>query len=88
MPEFNGAEYMATGGSHCPWCGSTDFCGEEIHIDEANAWQTVSCSYCGGAWNDIYSLSDVSPVRPPDDDRLPKKKSELPRDDVREDDLA
>jgi hypothetical protein len=49
-------EYAEKRGLHCPNCGSTQFEGGPVEIDEGIAWQEIGCSNCPATWNDIYAL--------------------------------
>lgn len=50
------ADYIASGGTKCPFCGSYDITGGSVEIDAGIAWQEVSCSGCEKTWRDDYSL--------------------------------
>lgn len=52
--------YLASGGSNCPLCGSTDIFGEQFEVEAGEAVQPIACHVCGASWEDIYSLTDVS----------------------------
>lgn len=49
-------EYVATGGCHCPSCGSTNIDGHSVDIDAGYATQDVSCHDCDAEWTDQYKL--------------------------------
>ena len=53
-------EYVASGGSFCPKCKSSDIDGQgHFDVDSHCAWQSVRCITCGFAWDDIYTLTDI-----------------------------
>jgi hypothetical protein len=47
----------------CPYCGGDDIEGGRIETDGNEAWQLINCLSCPQAWNDVYKLSDVEPVK-------------------------
>jgi len=56
------AEYVATGGCHCPFndCRSGDIEGYSGYdCDASVVWQNVRCNTCERTFSDTYSLSDV-----------------------------
>jgi len=55
-PDTN-AEYLAHGGTQCPFCGSYDITGDEVNIDAGSAWQDVFCNDCPAEWQDTYNLT-------------------------------
>jgi hypothetical protein len=55
-PDTN-AEYVAHGGTQCPFCGSHDITGDEVNIDAGSAWQDVFCNDCAAEWQDTYTLT-------------------------------
>lgn len=50
-------EYVACGGSKCPYCGSEDITGESFEAQGEECSQEISCNECGKSWVDIYKLS-------------------------------
>lgn len=50
----------------CPYCGSDQIEGQSVDIDENGASQEVSCISCKARWEDLYKLTDVREVNPPD----------------------
>ena len=57
-PPMSNAEYIGTGGGHCPFCGSENIEGSgHNELDGDNCWNEVECSNCGKRWNDIYTLT-------------------------------
>ena len=50
-------EYVAEGGTRCPYCGGIDIQGQEVNIDAGQAWQDVICNTCGHEWQDTYTLT-------------------------------
>lgn len=41
----------------CPMCGGIHLDAGPVEIDGADAYQEVTCSSCGAAWNDLYRLT-------------------------------
>lgn len=56
-------DYVESGGSVCPFCGSSDIsaCGP-LDADSIVAWQNVTCSDCDRDWNDLYRLVGYEPT--------------------------
>jgi hypothetical protein len=55
-PDTN-AEYLAHGGTQCPFCGSRDTAGDEVNIEAGSAWQDRFCNDCSADWQDTYTLT-------------------------------
>lgn len=51
------AEYVATLGTNCPVCQSTQLEGSSVDIDGGFASQEIWCKTCGASWNDTYTLT-------------------------------
>ena len=51
------AEYVATLGTCCPVCQSTNVEGGPVEIDGGFASQEIWCKTCGASWNDTYTLT-------------------------------
>jgi hypothetical protein len=66
------AQYLADGGSKCPFCGSDEIEGGHMEVDGTTTWQEVTCLKCDESWQDIYQLSDVEPVAPAKDEKIAK----------------
>ena len=49
--------YVASGGTICPFCGSSDIEGESIEIHSGYAAQDVTCLKCEREWQDSYVLA-------------------------------
>lgn len=62
-------EYIASGGSKCPFCKSTNIegCGER-DFDGDHAYNGCECLACGKTWDDVYSLTGIN-EDDEDDDR-------------------
>jgi len=54
---LNNEQYIAEGGTRCPFCGSLDIEGQEVNIDAGQAWQDVYCNHCRKEWQDTYTLT-------------------------------
>lgn len=50
-------QYLAQGGTRCPFCGSLQIEGQEVNIDAGNAWQDMTCNDCHAEWQDTYTLT-------------------------------
>ena len=48
--------------SHCPFCSSPNYEGEEIEINDNQAEQVLNCNDCGRSWRDIYVLKIVEGI--------------------------
>ena len=51
------AEYVATLGTRCPVCQSTELEGSSVDIDGGDASQEIWCRTCGARWIDTYALT-------------------------------
>ena len=49
------AEYVATLGTNCPVCQSTQLEGSSVDIDGGGASQDIYCKTCGASWTDTYT---------------------------------
>lgn len=49
-------QYVRLKGTQCPFCGSTEFEGSSVEIEEGGASQEVYCLSCEAAWFDNYRL--------------------------------
>lgn len=59
--------YIESGADTCPWCGDDNFDGDgNVTFHGDTVTNTVSCHSCGGQWNDVYTLTGVDEVCPPD----------------------
>lgn len=57
MTTLTDTEYVATLGTNCPVCQSTQLEGSSVDIDSGVASQEIWCKTCGASWNDIYTLT-------------------------------
>lgn len=48
--------------SHCPFCCSPNFEGEEIEINDNQAEQVLSCNDCNHSWRNTYTLNKVEGI--------------------------
>jgi hypothetical protein len=53
------SEYLALGGSGCPYCRASEINAGALNVDHGGIEQKVECEKCGRAWVDIYKLIDV-----------------------------
>lgn len=53
-------KYQASGGTACPFCGSSDIVGGRVDVDERKAWQDVTCSACNKRWQDGFVRCEVA----------------------------
>ena len=51
--------YVAGGGIRCPYCRDDDISGGPVEVEAGGAWQEVTCSGCGAAWRDVYTLAGL-----------------------------
>lgn len=56
-PTISSEEYVASGGSVCPACGSGAISAEWPEMDGSAIWADVSCSDCDAVWTDYYKLA-------------------------------
>jgi hypothetical protein len=64
------AEYVKSGYSECPYCGTFDISGRSIDIEANVAWQKVDCSICERDWTDVYFLGSID-QRDGNDEHVP-----------------
>ena len=55
------ADYLAAGGSHCPYCKSDEIEGRSSDFEGGTVSQEITCLVCNMSWHDIYTLADVLP---------------------------
>ncbi len=53
------ARYLASRGTRCPFCGSTQIEGAEVNTGNGEATQEMSCLSCEQAWLDTYRLTGI-----------------------------
>jgi hypothetical protein len=54
------ADYLKSGGGHCPYCRSKDISATEpVDMDGDNGGQVIECFECEKRWMDIVSLTDI-----------------------------
>jgi hypothetical protein len=58
--------YIEHGGVSCPFCKSEDIEGGSVETDQGGAFQPVACNACGAEWNDVYELTTVAEIHPPE----------------------
>ena len=54
------ADYLASGGQHCPFCKSEDIAGTDLDYGQ-ELLQKCECMDCGKHWTDVYRLVAVEP---------------------------
>lgn len=52
-------EYLASGGSGCPYCRAQEISAGSMAVDRGSIEQKVECEKCGKTWFDVYRLVDV-----------------------------
>ena len=52
-------EYVDSGGTRCPFCGSENIEGGSREIDGGIVSWEVSCIDCSSYWQDLYKLFDI-----------------------------
>lgn len=60
--KISNQDYINTGFSTCPVCGSSNVTGGSVTIDCNYAQQDAACSDCSSSWVDWYTLSSVDQV--------------------------
>ena len=63
LPEKQVLRYLASGGTECPNCHSSDITGSQFDVDAGCCWQNISCNECGAEWTDEYELTTVTGFR-------------------------
>lgn len=56
-------EYVAKGGTHCPFCGSDFISGMGVDIHAGSATQEITCLDCGANWTDVYKLTHFEVIK-------------------------
>lgn len=51
------ADYLASGGTKCPNCGSQDIESQEFEFDGPSAWSFTHCHTCEAEWTEQYQLT-------------------------------
>jgi hypothetical protein len=49
-------EYVANGGTWCPYCGFGQLEGNGLEVEEGFATQYMKCLRCHRRWTDVYRL--------------------------------
>lgn len=52
-------DYIKSGGTNCPNCGSADIEGSSVTIDGGSATQRIDCMACDHRWFDVYQLVGI-----------------------------
>jgi len=55
-------QYIAIGGTRCPFCNSDQIEGDSFDAEGGQVWQRVRCLDCGESWHDVYTLVRVEPL--------------------------
>jgi hypothetical protein len=58
-------KYLRAKGVRCPICNSKDIEGGKSNFDGDYCTLEVTCSDCDAEWRDIYTLSGIEWVEPP-----------------------
>jgi|SRR5688572_17744762 len=53
------AEYLSSGGIHCPFCHSFQIEGDSFECDSGVVLQEIRCLDCHRRWEDVYKLHDI-----------------------------
>ena len=59
LTEDQKREYIRSGGTKCPFCGSDNLTRFTERVDGERAWQDVRCEDCDRSLRSIYELTDV-----------------------------
>lgn len=59
-------EYIDAGGGFCPNCRSDQIEGDSADFDGRHCTQRMRCLDCDAVWFDVYVLSSVSSLSPPE----------------------
>lgn len=62
LSEEKEREYVESGGTRCPHCGSENMETGAVQIDGPDAWADVQCTGCGEEWRDCYKLIGILPL--------------------------
>jgi len=58
-PPFKKEMYLASGGSVCPYCSSTQIHRDGLSGGTGYVWHFMYCRHCGHKWKDIFTLTGV-----------------------------
>ena len=56
MKPMTDKQYVASGGTVCPICRSSEVSGGSVEVDAGGATQKCECAICGTAFLDCYAL--------------------------------
>lgn len=56
--------YLERGGGFCRHCGNEDLEGDNVEVNDGQAFQEVVCLECGTSWTDVYTLTHVKDYTP------------------------
>ncbi len=62
---MTGAEYIAGGGSTCPYCresGALEATGSLDMLDGIEMLARITCTACGASFHDVYRLAGYAPA--------------------------
>lgn len=62
MKPLTSKEYVAAGGTVCPYCRSENITGSSIEVDAGGASQEIYCSDCTHCWYDTYTLTGYEAI--------------------------
>jgi hypothetical protein len=58
--------YLENKGTKCPHCSSGDIEDRSVDIGQGTANQEMSCGRCYAVWADVYKLTHIVEIEPPD----------------------
>ena len=65
MPPFK-KTYFESSCSVCPFCGSKNIASGPPEADGMIAWAAVECTDCEHAWQDVWTVIDMTELRDKD----------------------
>ena len=65
LPSFK-ERYFRASGCACPFCGSKDIMSGPVEADGMIGWAGVECTKCGRAWQDVWTVIDITEIREAD----------------------
>jgi formate dehydrogenase maturation protein FdhE len=60
MEPMTQKEFLDTAASRCPFCRSTDICGEEFDFE--GGARKVVCNTCAKMWREVWQITGYEPI--------------------------
>jgi len=62
-------KYLTVNDGTCPICGSSNITGQSWDYEAGTVCQEVSCDECDWSWLDSYTLTSISQITDPEDEK-------------------